>query len=50
MKHKDVGSLEEIMIEETIPCRNTGTIVEDVSISMQTMQLLEKYEMKWSQR
>ena len=48
MKHKDIESLEEIMVEENIPCRNTRTIVEEVSTSIQTMQLLENNEKKWS--
>lgn len=36
------------MAEESIPRRNTGTIVGEVSASIQTLQLLENNEMKQS--
>lgn len=47
MKRKDVESLEDGMAEESISCRNTGTIEQEVPVSIQTMQLLENNEMKW---
>lgn len=46
MKHKDVGTLEAITVEESVPCRNTGTIVGEVSASIRTTQMLENNEMK----